>query len=316
MNHKVMVALTFGFISVILVVFAYSNINPTKSERLVIATTTSTVDTGLMDYINPSFERKFNAKMTWLYLGTGQAMAVAARGDADILLVHDRVKEDAFVKSGNGTHRATIMYNDFVVIGPQEDPARAKGLADAMKAFSRIAEAGEEGKAVFISRGDKSGTNALELRLWSNAGINPRGKPWYFEAGQGMGPTIRISNEKQAYSVSDRGTWGKLRSEMKDALRMQLLVEGDKALLNPYGLILLNPEKYPNVNSKLAEKFFLFMISEEGQALVERFEVGGERLFFPVFGKPESISLPSEKEEVQYWVQRLRENGFNPPSWV
>ena len=285
-------------------------------ERLVIATTTSTVDTGLLDYLKPHFDNEFHANMTWLYLGTGQALAVASRGDADILLVHDRVREDAFVKAGNGTHRVTVMYNDFVIIGPQDDPAGVKGMSNVTEAFKRIAAKGEEGKAVFVSRGDNSGTNALELRIWSSAKITAKGKPWYIEAGQGMGPTVRISNEKKGYTVSDRGTWNKLKSEMGDNMKMQILAEGDKDLLNPYGIILLNTEKYPNINSKLAEMFFLFMISDEGQKLIADFKVGGDQLFFPLFGKPDTIGLPSEKSEVQYWAQQLTSNQMNAPSWV
>lgn len=292
------------------------NTQQTPPERLVIATTTSTVDTGLLDYLKPHFDNEFHANMTWLYLGTGQAVAVASRGDADILLVHDRVREDAFVKSGNGTHRVTVMYNDFVLIGPQDDPAGIKGQTNVTEAFKQIAVKGAEGKAVFISRGDNSGTNALELRVWSSAKVNPKGTPWYVEAGQGMGPTIKISNEKQAYTVSDRGTWLSLKSTMNNTLNMQILVEGDKALLNPYGIILLNPDKYPNINSKLAEKFFLFMISDEGQKLIGDYQVGGKQLFTPLFGKPETIGLPPEKSEVQYWSQQLSSNQMKPPSWV
>ncbi len=300
--------------------FAFMELNvitlPTAPQRLVIATTTSTVDTGLLDYLKPHFDNKFQASLTWLYLGTGQALAVASRGDADILLVHDRVREDAFVKADNGTHRATIMYNDFVLIGPLDDPADVKGLGNVTEAFKRIGAMGEEGKTAFVSRGDKSGTNALELRIWSSAKVDAKGKPWYVESGQGMGPTIRISNEKQAYTVSDRGTWSKLKSETGDNLKMRILVEGDNSLQNPYGIILLNPEKYPNINSKLAEKFFLFMVSDEGQELIGNFKLGGEQLFYPIFGKPETIGLPPETSEVQYWTRQLMSNQMKPPSWV
>ncbi len=316
MNGKALPVIV-GALAVILITLSSPTINLSPSRsRLVIATTTSTVDSGLLEYLKPYFDSRFNADMTWLYLGTGQAIAVASRGDADILLIHDRVREDAFVNSGSGVHRVTVMYNDFVVIGPKSDPAGIKGCTNVTVAFKKIAEAGEQGSAAFVSRGDKSGTNALELRMWAGADVSPRGKPWYIETGQGMSPTIRVSNEKQAYTVSDRGTWGKLKSKLGDTLGLQILVEGDAALLNPYGLINLNPTRYPNINSDLAEKFFLFMISDEGQGLIERFEVSGQQLFFPVFGKPESIGLPSEKAEVQFWVQKLREEGMKPPSWI
>lgn len=298
------------------IVFYTANLASTTRPRLVIATTTSTVDSGLLDYLKPYFDKRFNADMTWLYLGTGQAIAVASRGDADILLVHDREKEDAFLASGNGIHRVTVMYNDFVIIGPMNDPADVRGAGSAVEAFKRVAEAGEAGKAYFVSRGDNSGTHALEMKIWSAAGIDPRGRGWYVEAGQGMSPTLRISSEKQAYTLSDRGTWVKLKSALGEALRLQILFEGDKMLLNPYGLILLNPQKYPQVNSELAEKFFLFMVSEEGQRLIESYRVAGEQVFFPAFGRAEDIGLPSEEEEVRYWIKRLSESGLEPPPWV
>jgi tungstate transport system substrate-binding protein len=298
------------------IVFYTANLASTTRPRLVIATTTSTVDSGLLDYLKPYFDKRFNADMTWLYLGTGQAIAVASRGDADILLVHDREKEDAFLASGNGIHRVTVMYNDFVIIGPMNDPADVRVAGSAVEAFKRVAEAGEAGKAHFVSRGDNSGTHALEMKIWSAAGIDPRGRGWYVEAGQGMSPTLRISSEKQAYTLSDRGTWVKLKSALGEALRLQILFEGDKMLLNPYGLILLNPQKYPQVNSELAEKFFLFMVSEEGQRLIESYRVAGEQVFFPAFGRAEGIGLPSEEEEVRYWIERLSESGLEPPPWV
>ncbi len=281
--------------------------------RLIIATTTSTVDTGLLDYLKPYFDEKFDADMTWLYLGTGQALSVASRGDADVLLVHDRAREDAFINSRNGTHRVTVMYNDFIIIGPKEDPACINGLNNATLAFQRIAKAGELGKTVFVSRGDGSGTNALELRVWSNAGISPKGKSWYLETGQGMGPTIRIANEEQGYTITDRGTWIKLKKEIGG---LKLLVEKDNVLLNPYSIIIINPVKYPNINSELAEKFLLFMISDEGQRLIEKFKINGEQIFYPIFGKVETIGLPSEQKEVKYWVNKLIENGMKPPSGI
>jgi len=281
--------------------------------RLVIATTTSTVDSGLLDFLKPYFDDRFHADITWLYLGTGQALAVASRGDADVLLVHGRAREDAFVRSGNGTHRVTVMYNDFVVVGPELDEAGVADAPDAADAFNRIATAGESGRSVFVSRGDGSGTNALELRIWSKAGVDPKERAWYLEAGQGMAPTIRIADEKLGYTVSDRATWLKLKSEMEDSLRLAVLYEGAPDLMNPYGLIQLNQTRYPNTNWQLAEKFILFMVSEEGQELIAEFEVGGEQLFFPVFGRTESVGLPPEAQEVQYWIQRLRDNNMNPP---
>ena len=283
---------------------------------LVVATTTSTVDTGLLDYLKPYFDLRFHANMTWLYLGTGQALAVASRGDADILLVHDRAREDAFVRSGNGTHRVTVMYNDFVIVGPSSDPAGVAGAASTADAFRKIAAVAASGQATFVSRGDGSGTNSFELRMWSKAGISPKGNSWYFDGGGGMAPTLRITNEKQAYTVSDRGTWLKLRSTMGDTLNLQILYQGDNELLNPYGLILLNETRYPSIESQLAQDFFLFMISDEGQRLIADYKVGGQQLFTPVFGKPETMGLPLETAEIEYWVAQLKANGMKPPSWV
>jgi len=313
LRTKLWIAAAMCFLVVGAVVVAYS---ARPRALLVIATTTSTVDTGLLDYLKPYFDQKFHANMTWLYLGTGQAMAVAARGDADMLLVHDRVRENAFVASGNGTHRVTIMYNDFVIVGPSADPAGIAEATSTVDAFQKIAAAGASGNAAFVSRGDGSGTNAFELRTWSQAGISPKGKSWYFEGGSGMAPTLRTTNEKQAYTISDRGTWIKLQSTMRDTLNLQILYQGDNGLLNPYGLILLNETRYPNIQSQLANDFFLFMISDEGQSLIADYKVNDQQLFKPVFGKPETIGLPLETAEIEYWVAQLEANGMKPPSWV
>jgi len=288
----------------------------TPQTRLILATTTSTVDTGLLDYLKPYFDLRFHANLTWLYLGTGQAITVASRGDADILLVHDRVKENAFIQSGNGSHRVTIMYNDFLIVGSATDPAGLANATSAMDAFQKIAVAGDRGQTKFVSRGDGSGTNALELRMWTKAGVAPKVRIWYLDAGSGMAPTLRIANEKGAYTISDRGTWLKLKSEMADSLQLTVLYEGDRDLLNPYGLILLNQTKYPNTNWQLAENFFLFLISDEGQRLIGDYMVGNQQLFTPLFGIPETIGLPPETSEVQYWVAKLTENHMSPPSWV
>jgi len=183
-------------------------------------------------------------------------------------------------------------------------------------AFQKIAAAGASGNAAFVSRGDGSGTNAFELRTWSQAGISPKGKSWYFEGGSGMAPTLRTTNEKQAYTISDRGTWIKLQSTMRDTLNLQILYQGDNGLLNPYGLILLNETRYPNIQSQLANDFFLFMISDEGQSLIADYKVNDQQLFKPVFGKPETIGLPLETAEIEYWVAQLEANGMKPPSWV
>jgi len=304
-NNKLLAII---FIAVIVVVLAIAYKPASPPQRLIIATTTSTVDTGLLDYLKPYFDSMFNADMTWLYLGTGQALEVASRGDADILLVHDRAREDAFVSSGNGTLRVTVMYNDFVIIGPQNDPAGARGT-NATEAMVKIAQAGASGNAVFVSRGDNSGTNALEKRLWTKAGVSASGT-WYVSTGSGMAPTIRVANEKGGYTISDRGSFHKLRSTMNTTLSLVIICENDTSLLNPYGIILLNSTKYPNINSDLATDFLLFMVSREGQSLIGNFTVDGKQLFFPIYGRPESIGLPPESATAEYLNSLLRSKGL------
>jgi len=307
-NNKILVLIMVAVV-VIAAGLAIVYLQPASPpQRLIIATTTSTVDTGLLDYLKPHFDSKFSANMTWLYLGTGQALEVTSRGDADVLLVHDRVREDAFVSSGNGTLRATVMYNDFIIVGPPNDPANARGT-NATEAMTKIAQAGASGNATFVSRGDNSGTNALEKRLWTKAGISTNGT-WYVSTGSGMAPTIRVANEKGGYTISDRGSFYKLRSTMNTTLSLVILCENDTSLLNPYGIILLNSTKYPNINSDLATNFLLFMVSKQGQSLIGNYTVDGKQLFFPVYGNPESIGLPPENATVTYLNSQLKSKGF------
>jgi tungstate transport system substrate-binding protein len=307
-NNKILVLIVVAVV-VIAAGLAIVYLQPASPpQRLIIATTTSTVDTGLLDYLKPHFDSKFSANMTWLYLGTGQALEVTSRGDADVLLVHDRVREDAFVSSGNGTLRATVMYNDFIIVGPPNDPANARGT-NATEAMTKIAQAGASGNATFVSRGDNSGTNALEKRLWTKAGISTNGT-WYVSTGSGMAPTIRVANEKGGYTISDRGSFYKLRSTMNTTLSLVILCENDTSLLNPYGIILLNSTKYPNINSDLATNFLLFMVSKQGQSLIGNYTVDGKQLFFPVYGNPESIGLPPENATVTYLNSQLKSKGF------
>ncbi len=303
--------MVFAVIAVTVAAVSLYVFQPSTQQRLVIATTTSTVDTGLLAYLKPYFDSKFNANMTWLYLGTGQAVEVASRGDADILLVHDRAREDAFVSSGNGTLRVTVMYNDFVVIGPPDDPAGAAGT-NATEAMMRISEAGSAGITTFVSRGDRSGTHALELRLWAAAGVTDPAGDWYKSAGSGMTATIRVANELGGYTISDRGTFYKLQETMNETLHMEILCENDSALLNPYGIVLLNSTRYPNIKSNLANDFLLFMVSGEGQALIGSFRAGDKQLFFPIYGNPESIGLPSENATVTYLNTQLKARGMSP----
>jgi len=303
---SVLVVVAIVVIAAILAIF-YVN-KPAAPQRLVIATTTSTADTGLLDHLKPYFDNRFGANMTWLYLGTGQALEVASRGDADVLLVHDRAREEAFVSSGNGTLRVTVMYNDFVIVGPPNDPAGARGT-NATEAMIRIARAGADGNAAFVSRGDNSGTEALEKRLWADAGVSASGT-WYVSTGSGMAPTIRVANERGGYTISDRGSFYKLRSTMNATLSLVVLCENDTSLLNPYSIILLNSTKHPNINSDLATNFLLFMVSRQGQSLIGNFTVDGRQLFFPVYGNPESIGLPSENATVTYLNSLLKSKGL------
>jgi tungstate transport system substrate-binding protein len=248
---------------------------PAKTAgRLILATTTSTRDAGLLDYILPDFEAKYNASVEVVAVGTGQALELGKKGDADVELVHARAQEDAFVASGDGINRQDVMYNDFIIIGPANDPAGIKGLK-AAEAFAKIAQTGSR----FVSRGDQSGTNTTELAIWKVAGIEPKGD-WYISAGQGMGAVLTMANEQLAYTLSDRATY--LARTLK-GIDLVILCEGDPDLLNRYGVIAVNPAKHPNVNSELANKFIDWITSVETQKLIGTFGVKdfGKPLFFP-----------------------------------
>jgi tungstate transport system substrate-binding protein len=248
---------------------------PAKTAgRLILATTTSTRDAGLLDYILPDFEAKYNASVEVVAVGTGQALELGKKGDADVELVHARAQEDAFVASGDGINRQDVMYNDFIIIGPANDPAGIKGLK-AAEAFAKIAQTGSR----FVSRGDQSGTNTKELAIWKVAGVEPKGD-WYISAGQGMGAVLTMANEQLAYTLSDRATY--LARTLK-GIDLVILCEGDPDLLNRYGVIAVNPAKHPNVNSELANKFIDWITSVETQKLIGTFGVKdfGKPLFFP-----------------------------------
>jgi tungstate transport system substrate-binding protein len=277
-------------------------------QRLIIATTTSTVDSGLLDYLKPYFDSQFHANMTWLYLGTGAAIAAASNGNADVLLVHDRASEDKFIASGNGTLRVTVMYNDFIIIGPPNDPANITGT-NATDAMIKIAQAGKNGTAQFVSRGDNSGTNAFEKRLWTAAGVNASGA-WYLSSGSGMAPTIRIANDKGAYTITDRATFLQLKSTMNTTLSLVVLCENPLTMKNPYGVLLINSTMHPNINSDLATDFLLFMISSKGQALIGNYTINGVQVFHPIYGNPQSIGLPSENSTVNYLNNLLTQKGI------
>lgn len=254
-------------------------IRASTPDRLVLATTTSTQDSGLLDYLLPDFEKEFNTKVDVIAVGTGQALQLGKDGNADVLLVHARSQEDAFMSAGDGTRREDVMYNDFVIVGPESDPAGITGMTSAADAFKKIAEAGTAGKAIFVSRGDKSGTNTKELAIWKAAGITPEGK-WYVAAGQGMGEVLTMSAEQQAYTLSDRATF---LARTKNGIDLKILTEKGKDLLNPYGVIAVNPEKGPQINSDLATKFIDWIISVPVQQKIEEFgKVDfGQSLFIP-----------------------------------
>jgi len=244
-----------------------------SKEKITLASTTSTLDSGFFDTFIPVFEKKFNCQVKVIAVGTGQAMRLARDGNADVLLVHDRPSEEKFVADGFGVKRLDVMHNDFIVIGPKDDPAGIKGMK-AIDAFKKIGSA----NAAFTSRGDDSGTHKKELRLWQSAGGNKGSN--YMESGSGMEATLRIANEKKTYSLIDRATWLAHKKEV-DAL--DALVEGDGDLFNPYSVIVVSPSKFPWVKSKLATAFADFIRSAEGQKIIKEFGVEkyGSPLFFP-----------------------------------
>lgn len=241
--------------------------------NMILATTTSTADTGLLDYLLPIFEKKYNVKVKPIAVGTGEAIAMGERGEADVLLVHSRAKEDAFMAAGFGSLRKDVMYNDFVLLGPKNDPAGAKGQGPA-KAFAAIAAA----QAPFINRGDASGTDTKEKSIWTKAGIAPSGA-WYIVTGQGMGESLKVAEEKQAYILADRGTY----LAQKKNLTLEIIVEGQKELLNPYGVIIVSKVKWPRVNEVDAKKFVDWITSPDVQKLIGEFgkKKYGQALFTP-----------------------------------
>jgi tungstate transport system substrate-binding protein len=243
-----------------------------ESPRVRLATTTSARDTGLLEWVLPEVERREGVKVSVVAVGTGQALELARRGDADLVIVHDRPREDAFVRDGWGVDRRDLMWNDFVVVGPEADPARIRGTKDAVEALRKIAAA----KAPFVSRGDDSGTHGREKSLWAGAGGRPA---WdgYAEAGQGQGPTLLIADEKEAYTLTDRATFASMRARMD----LHVLVEGDPRLVNPYGAMVTNPERVPGVDAASAKKVLDALTSPAGQARIGAFRIGGEEIFHP-----------------------------------
>ncbi|MGF1546520.1 MAG: substrate-binding domain-containing protein [Thiotrichales bacterium] len=246
----------------------------TAVESITLASTTSTDNSGLFGHMLPLFEQASGIKVKVVALGTGQALDVGKRGDADVLLVHDRAKEDAFVAEGYGAYRKDVMFNDFVMIGPQPDPAGVRQADSTTAAFRQIADQA----SAFVSRGDNSGTHAAELRFWREAGVEPKGTGWYKEAGAGMGPTLNIAAGMGAYTLADRGTW----ASFKNRQDLVIVLEGDERLYNPYGVLLVNPAKHPHVKQLAVEKFISWITSEAGRKAIAGFKLKGEQLFFPL----------------------------------
>ncbi len=244
--------------------------------RIRCASTTSTQNSGLFDYILPLFEKKTGIKVDVVAVGTGAAIEIGKRGDADVVFVHAKEQELKAVEEGFFVNRHDVMYNDFVLIGPSNDPAKIKGMKSATDAFKKIAESG----VLFVSRGDKSGTHTKELAIWKKAGIESGGQKWYLEVGQGMEKTQRIADEKRAYTLTDRGTW--LATKDKDKLDMAIVLEGDPTLFNQYGVMAVNPAKFKTVKYKEAIEFVNWLISKEGQDAVAAYkDKNGNALFIP-----------------------------------
>jgi len=238
-----------------------------------MATTTSTLDSGLLTVLDPPFEKLTGLTVDVIAVGSGKAIKLGENGDVDVVFVHDRKLEDRFIAQGFGVNRRDVMHNDFVLVGPPDDPARITGEKSAAAAFKRIAAAG----AAFISRGDASGTNAKELDLWSQAGLKPQGR-WYKDAGQGMGEVLVMANDLKAYTLSDRGTWLAMKAKLPG---LAIVAEGDPVLFNPYGVIAVNPQKHPDINYMAAMQYIAWVTSVEGQRIIRDYTVDGQALFTP-----------------------------------
>jgi len=246
-----------------------------QERSIIVASTTSTEQSGLFGFLLPRFSSETGIQVKVVAVGTGQALDIGRRGDADVVFVHDRPAEEKFMAEGFGVSRFDVMYNDFIVVGPLEDPAHIAGDNDVLTSFRKIAST----KAAFISRGDNSGTNEAELRYWMDAGIviNAVQDRWYREIGQGMGPALNMAASTNAYLLTDRGTWLSFRNHGT----LVILVAGDRRLFNQYGVMLVNPAKSPNVNVGDGQAFVDWLISPEGQSTIAQYKVDGQQLFFP-----------------------------------
>jgi tungstate transport system substrate-binding protein len=274
----VIVRRTFVSMLAALVAFAAQ----AEDRFITVASTTSTEQSGLFGFLLPAFQEKTGIQVRVVALGTGQALDVARRGDADVVFVHAKAAEEKFLAEGHGVKRYPVMYNDFVLIGPRSDPARIAGGKDILAALKKIQAA----QAPFVSRGDRSGTHMAELNLWKAAGIEiDKGKgPWYRDTGQGMGPALNTAASMNAYVLADRATW----LAFKNRGDLGILVEGDKRLFNQYGVILVNPDKHPSVKKQLGQAFIDWLVSPEGQKTIADYKIGGEQLFYPNAGQPDA----------------------------
>ena len=251
-----------------------------EDKSIVVASTTSTQDSGLFEYLLPIFKQKTGITVKVLAQGTGQALDTARRGDADVVFVHAKSAEEKFLAEGEGVKRFPVMYNDFVLIGPKDDPAGVKGMNDVAKAFQTI----KDKQACFVSRGDRSGTHIAELNLWkaSNIDIEKDNGPWYKSIGQGMGAALSFANASNCDVFSDRGTW----IHFKNKGDLEILVEGDKRMFNQYGVMLVNPAKHPDVKKELGQQFIDWLVSADGQQTIANYKIDCEQLFYPDANDP------------------------------
>jgi tungstate transport system substrate-binding protein len=270
-----------SFVRLACLLVAVACVQSALAQRFItVASTTSTEQSGLFRHLLPTFEQRTGIEVRVVALGTGQALDLARRGDADVVFVHARAAEEQFLQEGHGVQRFPVMYNDFVIIGPRADPAGIAGGRDTLEALRKIKAAA----APFVSRGDRSGTHVAELDLWSMAGIaiDREKGPWYRETGQGMGPALNTASSMNAYLLSDRATWLAFRNRGE----LAILVEGDRRLMNQYGVMLVNPQRHPSVKRADGQAFIDWLVSPEGQAAIAAYEIDGEQLFFPNAGEP------------------------------
>ncbi|OYY17048.1 MULTISPECIES: substrate-binding domain-containing protein [unclassified Polynucleobacter] len=251
----------------------FSNCAYAQEKSIVVSSTTSTEQSGLFGFMLPIFKMKTGIDVKVVAVGTGQALDIGRRGDADVVFVHDKPAEEKFVNEGFGTKRTEVMYNDFVLVGPKSDPAKIAGGKDIKAAFQKVAAA----QAPFVSRGDKSGTHAAELRYWKDAGITVAPSAWYKETGSGMGPALNTASAMNGYILTDRATW----LSFKNRGDLTILVQGDPKLFNQYGVMLVNPAKFPHVKKAEGQEFIDWITSKNGQDVIASYKIDGEQLFFP-----------------------------------